>query len=636
MTEVIPRAARRAERSCSTERGGEAGGELAPVSVAAVSERKVESAQLRAPEEGPDLATGVGGISIAVGISAVGGIVVAAAPLLRVVTPEAGAVQGGQPAAAALTALLVIAAPLLALVLLRGGRVLGAAGVLSGWATAALAAVVLDLQLFTGPIDANRLELFRPVSAAALHAGAGAVAVLMGHVLMVLAGALALWTMRRSALLDDPDGFDVGLLTRGDAEFRGTSLAARAGGAVSAVASAAAVVVAAALFAPPLSSTDPVVLVAAVVESGRPVLVGTALLAVAVLVVVALALVSTSAPTGAGAVAGVALGALTVCGPRLVAGAFAERIGVGAGSELGTVAAVVLLAGAAALARPGRRGSAVSPAPTELRLPDLVRLHRCTAVLGLLSGVVAVVAALVPVLSIPAGTSQPEVFPARVLLVAGVLLAAVCAVLLTGAFGSTLRPVVAIAWVAPLLGASAVLQAVLVASSVAGVGAGPGAWLTVLAVLLALGCGASAGLAGAVERDEVDTSREVRADPAVLVCAGIAGVAALLGLALPLYAGSDVAAAAIFTTSWGWDSWGLLVVVVAVLAALLVAVRARPARGAALLTGVELVLLVHLLSWPLTSGRLVNSSPGVGVAATMVALVAVPATALLLLRRGAA
>jgi len=76
---------------------------------------------------------------------------------------------------------------------------------------------------------------------------------------------------------------------------------------------------------------------------------------------------------------------------------------------------------------------------------------------------------------------------------------------------------------------------------------------------------------------------------------------------------------------------GLLAV--ALLGAILVAVRARPPRGVALLGGVELVLAVHLASWPLTSARLVNDTVGLGVGFTLVALLAALTTAMLLPRR---
>ena len=614
-------------------RGGWAGRAPA-VSVAAVSEPYGGTTRARAVPEGPDLATGVGGVSIAVGIATAGAVLVAIAPALGVVTSASGAAKGAQPAAAAVTGVLALVMPFLAVLLLRGGRVLGSIGVLSGGAAAGVGAVVLDVQLFTGPIDANRFELFRPTSAATLHAGTGAVVVVVGHALVVLAGVLALWTMRRSALLDDPDVFDTGLLGGGDAESRGTSLAGRCGRRMSTVTGLAAGVAAAALFAPPLGSADPVVLVSAVVESARPLLIGTALLAVAVLVVTALALVSTSVPAGAGAVAGVALGALGVFAPRLVAAGLLDRISVGVGSVLGTVATLVLLACAAVLARSSRPGLSRAPAPadrtTEVRLPNAARMHLLTAVLGLLSGAAAVVAALLPILTTPAGVAQPQIYPARVLLLAGVVLAAVCAGMVTGTIAPLLRPVVAIVWVTPVLGADGVLQAVLVATSVPGIGAGPGAWITVLAVLLAAGCGISAGLAGAVERDDVDTSGEHNTGRGVAVTAAVAMGAALLGLGFPLYTGSGATAAALTSRAWGWDSRGLAVVLVALLSALVVAVRARPAPGLALLVGVELVLIVHLVSWPLTAARLGDSTGGIGAGFTVVALLAVPAMAVLL------
>lgn len=575
------------------------------------------------------MATGFGGISVGVGVGLLGGVLVSLAPLAGAVSADSGPTLGAQPAAAILAGLLALAAPLLAVVLLRGGRVLGAVGVLGGWAAAAFAAAVADLQLFIRPIDANRFELFRPASASALHADAGSVLVIVGHVLAVLAGLIAMWSTRRAALLDDPDGFDIGLLGGGEVDSRGTSLAGKAGRTTTTLVTAAAAVAAAALFASPLSSTDPVVLVSAVVESPRVVLLATALLMVSVLVVVALALVSTSVPTGAGAVAGVALGALAAFAPRLLASVFIGRIGVGAGSVLGTLAAAVLLLCSVVLARSSRRSPnkpAADRAETDIHLPELDRMHQLTAVTGLLAGLASVVAALLPVLSTPEGTAQPHIYFGRVLLVAGIVLAAVCAGMLTGGFGSAFRPVVAVLWVAPVLGATSVLQAVLVATTVSGVGAGSGAWVAALAVLACVACGAVAGLAGAVERDDVDVSGERRTPRLVLGVAAVAGCLILLAMALPLYSGSGASAAAVFTSSWGWDSWGLVVVAATLLCALALAVLSRPPRALALLAGIELVLLVHLVSWPLTSARLVSSSLGPGVVFVVLAVVGVAIT----------
>lgn len=577
----------------------------------------------------------MGGVAVAVGISVLGGVAVAVAPLLGVVVAATGTVQGGQPLAALWGGLLSIAVPLLGLLLLHGGRVLGAVGVLGGWGAAGLGAAVLDVQLFTRPIDANRLELFRPTSAAALGAGAGAVTVLVGHLLVAVAGALALWAAHRSALLDDPDGLDIGLLVGVDVESRGRSLASRAGSVVTVIASVAAIVTAAALFAAPLTSTDPVILVSAVVQAASPIVFGSALLAVAALVVVALALVSTNLASGAGAVAGVALGVLAVCSTRLLAAAADARVDVGWGSALGTASTLVLIGCAAVFARSRRgrrRGPAAGPVATEIQLPSLARMHLLTGVLGLLAAVAAVVAALLPTLSTPPAVPIPQIYSVRVLLIGGVVLAAVSVGLLTGGVAEQLRPVVAIVWVAPLLGAGGVLQAVLVATSVPGVGAGAGAWVTVLAVLLACGCGISAGLAGAVEREEVDTSGEFIPTRGVQVSTALAAGTAVLGFAFPLYSGSGVTAAALFVGSWGWDSWGLVVVAVAVLGAVQVAARARRIRALALLGGVALVLAVHLVSWPLTAVRLAHSGVGLGSVFGLLALVAAATMAAVLTR----
>lgn len=615
---------------------------VAPVVTAVQDETGTGEAQV-------DLAAALRGTVLALGVAALGALVTALGPALGVARAADGSEQGGQPVAAVAAGAALLAVAVLAAWLLRAGRLAGAVGVLTGAGAIAVGLVLLDTQLFRRALDANRLELVRPVTAAELAPGPGAVAVLVGHALLVVAALVGLVALHRSGVLDDPD-----LL--GEAAGEGPVLR-RSAPAALAVAVAAAVAVAVGLFLAPLGTADPVVLVPPVVQGPGVVLVGTALLAVVVLVSLALALVSTSVATASGVLAGIALAVLSLAAPRLLAGALDSRFQVGVGATVTTVGALALAAAAAALVMSARRRADSVPVPavaSEAGLPGARALHRVTAVAGLLAGAAAMLVAVLPLLSTSGALVALHVDGVRVLLVAGVALAAVSAGMLAG-FGPALRPAAGVAWAGVLLAGGAVLQAVLVATDVAGVapassasavagtepptvGWGAGAVVTVAAMVLAVVCAGVAGLAGAAERDEVDTSEGVETHRPVLVVAGLAALAAAAGLLLPLYTAPGFAAAGLTAGDplgggWGWDTWSLVAAAVLVVGALLAAVRARPARGLAVLGGTAVVLIVRLVSWPLTAARVAGASAGPGAVATAVALGLVLAAAVLGARR---
>lgn len=574
---------------------------------------------------GPDYAGAVRGLVIALGLAGLGALAVSLAPLLDPAVAADGSQGGGSFLASGAVAVLLGAVVVAAVLLTRAGRLSGAAGLLAGVGAVALGSAVLDLQLFARALDANRLELFRPVTAAELAPGPGAVAVLAGHLLLVAAGVLALGSARRTGVLDEADEL-----------FAGTTFA-RVGAPVSWLAAGGALVAAGSLFAAPLTSTDPVVLVPDVLQGPPLLLVGAALIAAALLVVLALALTAASTSTAAGALAGGGAAALVVLAPRWVAAAQLDDIGVSGAAVLGTIGAgTLLVAGvvAAVRLRAGDERSGGSR-PVDHELPGPQALHLATAVAGGVAGVLAVVAALLPAVSTQAGVPVPDVDASRVLLLAGVLLAAGSAGMLAGV-AESLRPLVGVLWVAVPLGAGGVLQSVLVATSVPGVGYGPGAAFAVLAVAVAAVCGACAGLAGAAERDDVDVTELEPAGARQQQLAAVAALLGVLGLGLPLYAAPGFDGPGLLTGGGGWDSWAQAVAGAAVVIALAVAVRARPRRASALLVGVALVLGVHLLGWPLTAGRLDDVTPSSGAAATVLALTAAGVLAAWVLPRRAA
>ncbi|MCL2533286.1 MAG: hypothetical protein FWE39_03885 [Nocardiaceae bacterium] len=119
----------------------------------------------------------------------------------------------------------------------------------------------------------------------------------------------------------------------------------------------------------------------------------------------------------------------------------------------------------------------------------------------------------------------------------------------------------------------------------------------------------------------------------MLIVGAAAAVATVLGYALPLYRGSDGTAAALGRLPWGWDAWGQVLSVAAIVVAVLVAMGARASRGAVLLLGAAAVAALHVLSWPLSAGRLTDPVVAAGAAPAILAVVLLAVSATLVGRR---
>lgn len=579
--------------------------------------------------DGPDHLLGVRGAGGAVLVALAGAVAVGLAPVLGAARAQDGSELGPQLLAAALAAVLVLLVPAVAVVLLREGRVAGAVGLLLGAGVVAVGAVVADLQLFVGGLDADRLELVRPATASPLDPGPGAVAVLLGHVLLVVAGVVAVVSLRRSGVLDDPDADVRG----GDGRSGGDGTAAgRSGGAVVAVAGAAAAALAAAQLGPGLRSTDPVLLTPAPVGAPAALAVSAVLVALGVLVVAALASVSASLATAAGALAGAGLGALALALPRVGAGLTAPRVSPGWGAVVASLAALVLAAAAAWAPVAARRRRALAAAPAAPAaapvLPSVRRATRTAGAVGVLAGVLGVVGAVLPTFSVPAGVVPPDVAAGRVVLVAGVALAAVAAGVLAGGGGpgADLRPALGVLWAGLLVAAGGVGQAVVVGLAAPGVGVGAGPVVVGLAVLLAAVCAGAAGVAGAAERDDVDTSAGPEASTAARGLAGAVTLGAVLLALAPVWTSPTVRAPYLLGGSTtgggpGLDAWALLTAALAVAAAAWVATASRRRRARALLAGAVVVVVLVLLGWPLGPVGVGQTSPGPGLLGGLLALV---------------
>ncbi|MGF0308784.1 hypothetical protein [Rhodococcus sp. IEGM1428] len=578
-------------------------------------------------------------VAVALVFALIAAAAAVAAPLVGVVRSVDGSPVGSGAASAAVVA---VALPVLVAVAAAVGaatrRIEFAAALLAGYGAVALGIALLDIALLSDPIDANRLELFRPLSAAMLDATAGARILLVGHAASVLAG-VAGWSAVHRAGLGDGYGHSV------YSEHVGRASAGRVGSLLGALLGAFGVLAAVAAFSSLYRSEDPVVIVTAVVESPVFVAVGSGVVGVAALVVVASALASLSPLVASGASVGAGLGVLGFAGVGLLAGlSTGARVSAGPGAYLGTAAGIGLLVCGAALApvaaardrralQRAQEREAGARSARGVAGPGATRWHAAAGGAGVLAGALFVVGSLLPILETDSGIAVPQILATRVVLVAGFVMILGSVPLLFSEFASAARPFVALFWLGAVSAAASVLQSVVLAEDVDGVDTGIGALAIIAGVVAAAVTGLLALFAGSAERDDVDTSADVSTDGVVLGV-GLFGAALLaIGLALPLYRGSDVTAATVTEFPWGWDTWGQMVLAVGIVVAALVAARARAARGSVLLAAAAVAGIVHLASWPLTSARATDPVMGPAVLPLVVGIVVLGVAAALSARR---
>ncbi|WP_244165145.1 hypothetical protein [Rhodococcoides fascians] len=569
-------------------------------------------------------------------LAATGLVSIAALLGLASMAMEAASSTSDGPGAGVFAAEVLAVAPVFVVAVLAILTVLArpaSAGALTaGFGAISAGLAVLDAGLLASPIDANRLELLRPTTAEALTPGLGAYVVLAAHALAALAGVFGLVAISRASY---DDGYGISSRT----DFTGRASAVRIGGALSVVAVLAAIAAAAAMFAVPYVSTDSIVLIRAVVESPWTTAVGSGVLACAAVIVVSAALASISPTVAAGSLLGAGLGIAGVFGARVIAGeSSGPNIGVSAGSWIGAVAGVALIVVAlVALPASAIRDRASAGGPVTRGELDgsahFMRWHALAGTTGVLAGVLVGASAFLPVLDVPAGLSEPDVLATRVALVAGFVLVVVSIPLFFSLFAAVVRPAVGVLAVAAVSASAGVLQAVVLATDIDGVGLGVGGAAAAVGAVLAMACAGAVLLAGSAERDDVDTS-DVRSNRTVGAVALVGGVVTALSFALPLYTGTDVSAPSLLgvpwgAEGWGWDAWGQAASASTILLAALVASRSRPARGAALLVGCVIATIVHLLGWPLTIGRSVDASVGAGLLVGVLGAVILAVAALL-------
>ncbi|MCZ4076529.1 hypothetical protein O1W68_01105 [Rhodococcus sp. H36-A4] len=535
-----------------------------------------------------------------------------------VVTQDSVTAANGEAIGAGVTvAELIALAPVVLVSLMAVLGVIARRAALTGAVTAGYGAVsaglaVLDVGLLIDPIDSNRLELFRPITAAALQPGAGAYLILAAHVLAALGGLFGLVAVSRASM---SDGY--GHSTHADMTNRASAI--RIGGWLSVLAVAAAAVAAGSMFASPYYSSDAIVLVSVAIDSPMTTSVGSGIVALAVLIVVAAVLASISPNVAAGASVGAGLGMLGVTGSRVVAGASSgPGVDAAPGSWVGVIASAVLVVVGIVLVpvsklRERRGVSAEVRRATPVDSTSATnRWHVVAGVVGVATGVLIVTGALLPTLTVPDGLPAPTILATRVAAVAGFIVVLASIPMFFSVLAATVRPALGVLTAAAVMGASGVLQSVVLAADIDGIALGVGGIATALGTVGAVLCGGCVLLAGSAEREDVDTS-DMRVDVRLGSAAWLGALLSVAGLALPLYRGTDVTAAWFGTFPWGWDVWGQAFLAVTIVVSAVVASRSRPARGTALLVGCVIAMIIYLLGWPLTKTRALEPVIGPGV-----------------------
>ncbi|MEU7525892.1 hypothetical protein AB0A74_09180 [Saccharothrix sp. NPDC042600] len=515
------------------------------------------------------------GLRAALGLAVAGAVCGAVGPVLHVVDDTAPPAFTAWP----LLALLALLPVAVATYYYARGRATTGAAVLVPLGAFAVCRFLVDLAIALDPVGVSRPELLRVTTLAAPEPAAGLWVLLAGHVLTAAAAVVAVSRLET----EGGRGGRFGLAT------------------------AAAVVAVAGLLSPPFASLDPFLRAGSVLDGPGPALVGGLLLLVAVPVATLLAASSADDDVRTGGLLGVALTLPALVAPGLAAVAVVDEIFLGVG-------AVTVMIGAAGLVFAALLPEHVLK-EREGALPGLRRLNLVVAVLGLAAGAFLLVGALTPHLSVPAGLSAPTDYAARLLWPA--------AAFTLLALAPKARPAFIAATAAIPLAAGLSLDAVFAATQVATVLPGPGVWSTTVGVVLAIAAVITAVVAGAAERDEEDVTTTSPSLPLIAV-ALIAGLVAVGAFAMPVVRAPDLTPITALGLRVG--SWGLLIALAGVLAAIGLALASRPVKGAALLLGAAGVTLTRALEYPLTASRAADTSPGPGlwlaVAATVALVIA--------------
>ncbi|MER5269043.1 hypothetical protein ABTZ99_43825 [Actinosynnema sp. NPDC002837] len=499
-----------------------------------------------------------------------------AGSLLTAVAPAVGVVDGSAPPAFTswpLLALLAVLPTALAAFFLSRGQELTAAAALVAPAVFALGRLLADLQLLVDPVDAARPELMRAASLDPPEPVLGLWLLPAGHVLLIAAGALATF---------------------------GTEPDVRSERASFALPATAGIVAGIGLFTAPFTSSDALIPARGTVDSPTLPMVGGLVLTLAAPALAVLAASATTHEARRGGLLGLAAVLLGAAVPPIATAFSVDAVGPAVGPFL-------VLAAAVALAWPQRAVKDDDAEGHDVELPGQRRLHVIAGAFGLVAAATAAVGASTDHLVLPDGFPPPADYAARLLWPAAIATGVLAAALLAKA---AVRPAFTVAVVTIPLSAAGALDAVFTATQVDVVGPGVGVWFTAGSVVAAAVAAVTAALAGAVERDEVGTA--TTEPPLPLIAATlIAALLAVGAFSLPVLRAPDYVAIGAFGLRVG--SFGLLVALITVVVAAVVALRARPGRGAALLLGAAVVTAVRAWEYPLTAARAAEAAPGPGL-----------------------
>ncbi len=501
-------------------------------------------------------------------------------------------VEGADPAYTSwpLLALLALLPPVVAGVLLMRGKPFVAAGLIAAVGVFAFGRLLSDLQIAFAPMAVSRPELFRPTTLVAVTPSAGLWVLLAGHVLVIAGGLLAAGRAGMPADESEPPGLvalhviiafwaTVGLLGK------------------------------------PFSSADPFQLDRGPWDLPVLGLTGGLLLALAAPLATALAASSPDPDTRQGGVLGVSLALGGVVLPWLVAGTVTTGLGVTAGPVIALLAALALpvlplLARLVRLLR-GKRDET-----EDVALPSTNRVHVAAGVLSVIAAALMLIGATLPQVVLTTGDKATELASANLLWPAGIAFGLLGLALLAPPIAATVRPALLFGYLAMQLAAAGATQSVLVASQAGIAQPGAGFWLMIAEFplgLLALIC---AGLAGAVERENTDAGKRRQVPLPELGAALLAGLFAVGAFALPTVRGDNYTAPTLLPNAAPAVSWSLLISLIFLIIGIVVALRSRPARGAAVLAGAVLLLGVRALELPLTGSKVEGAvvAPGTWLA----------------------
>lgn len=494
------------------------------------------------------------------------------------------------------------------------------AGVLVGAALLAPGLALVDAQFLVDALRASRPEILVPTSLADLAPGAGIYLVLAGHVAVAVAGGLAAGRAGADPTSDYFAALDRSLSGTGRGTAMGWALAA-------------ATVSIAGLFFPPFRSDNAFLLGHDLVGSPDLVRYGGILLALTLLIGGVAAAGNARPPLARGMGLGLFLAIAWLALPQVFAIASIDWLHFERGGGLLTLVPLGVLVFVLFLVRGDRE---VAETAGEAETADSP-LHLVTGVLGVLTGIAAICAALGALVVVEGGGDQPASYANRQLIPAGIVVVLLAAALFTRWAGAV-RPAFVVSLGAVAVVGVASLDAAFTGTTIPGtafnmpvvtaeVHVGAGTWFAVVAIVLAAFAAVAAAVAGGAERDDVDRS-ELTLHTRIAIPAGAAILFSVGAFALPMITAPDYTAPGIFS-EFRFASWGLLVGLLVVAGAAALAAFARPRRAAGLLFGAAAVVGVHLLEAPMTGDRVAAAAAGQGTWLSLACLLALVAAAVL-------